>query len=252
MRSFAPKGKKWIQSSDDIWIMPSEFYILVWNQKDMAIRLYDYAELSVKSDFKIKSLGYGVSPDEDDEIAAKHYKHEIASGKPDKKYQNNPMRVEVFRGFISITVGKNRAKVDFKNKKYAVLTEKRINSYKKSIPLFVEQKLVDYTKGEVLLVFSCSHIPEGFDFSRIQRAKLTVAEVSGLRVPSSSVRVLDDGQTIVYIIKEGICRPRNIKILFEKSGYCVVAEAQTKSDLELYDRIITGDKNLYDGKVIDY
>jgi hypothetical protein len=126
------------------------------------------------------------------------------------------------------------------------------NSYKKSIPLFVEQKLVDYTKGEVLLVFSCSHIPEGFDFSRIQRAKLTVAEVSGLRVPSSSVRVLDDGQTIVYIIKEGICRPRNIKILFEKSGYCVVAEAQTKSDLDLYDRIITGDKNLYDGKVIDY
>jgi hypothetical protein len=126
------------------------------------------------------------------------------------------------------------------------------NSYKQSIPLFVEQKLVDYTKGEVLLVFSCSHIPEGFDFSRIQRAKLTVAEVSGLRVPSSSVRVLDDGQTIVYIIKEGICRPRNIKILFEKSGYCVVAEAQTKSDLDLYDRIITGDKNLYDGKVIDY
>ena len=125
------------------------------------------------------------------------------------------------------------------------------NSYRESVPVFVEQKLVDYTKGEVLLVFSCAHIPEGFDFSRMQRAKLAVAEVSGLRVPSSAVRVLENGQTIVYIIKEGICRPRNISILFEKSGYCVVAEAKTKSDLDLYDRIITGDINLYDGKVID-
>ena len=86
----------------------------------------------------------------------------------------------------------------------------------------------------------------------MQRAKLTVAEISGLRVPSSAVRVLDGGQTIVYIIKEGVCRPRNITILFEKSGYCVVAEAKTKNDVDLYDRIITGDKNLYDGKVIDY
>ena len=126
------------------------------------------------------------------------------------------------------------------------------NSCKESLPLYVEQKLVDYVRGEVLLVFSCSNIPAGFDFSRMQRAKLTVAEVSGLRVPSSSVRVLADGQTIVYIIKEGICRPRNINILFEKSGYCVVAEAETKSDLDLYDRIITGDLDLYDGKVIDY
>jgi hypothetical protein len=31
-----------------------------------------------------------------------------------------------------------------------------------------------------------------------------------------------------------------------------VAEAKTKSDLDLYDRIITGDLDLYDGKVIDY
>ena len=176
MRSFAPKGKKWIQSSDDIWIMPSEFYILVWNQKDMAIRLYDYAELSVKSDFKIKSLGYGVSPDEDDEIAAKHYKHEIASGKPDKKYQNNPMRVEVFRGFISITVGKNRAKVDFKNKKYAVLTEKRINSYKKSIGAKPMRRFIDYLNRTNLLAFRISDIESRMPTEEEEREAIRAAK----------------------------------------------------------------------------
>ena len=126
------------------------------------------------------------------------------------------------------------------------------NACKQSLPLLTEEKIVDYVRGEVLLVFSCTYIPDEFDFSRIQRAKITVSEISGLRVPSSSVRVLEDGQTIVYIIKEGICRPRNIRILFEKGGYCVVAKAEARSDLDLYDRIITGDKDLYDGKVIDY
>ena len=126
------------------------------------------------------------------------------------------------------------------------------NACKQRLPLMTEQKIVDYVRGEVLLVFSCTYIPENFDFSRVQRAKLTVSEISGLRVPASSVRVLENGQTIVYIIKEGICRPRNINILFEKGGYCIVSEAETRSDLDLYDRIITGEKNLYDGKVIDY
>ncbi len=126
------------------------------------------------------------------------------------------------------------------------------NACRQSLPLLTEQKLIDYVRGEALLVFSCSYVPDGFDFSRVQRAKLTLSGISGLRIPSSSVRVLEDGQTIVYIIKEGVCRPRNVNILFEKGGYCIVAEAETRSDLDLYDRIITGDSKLYDGKVIDY
>jgi hypothetical protein len=118
--------------------------------------------------------------------------------------------------------------------------------------MLTEEKIVDYVRGEVLLVYSCMYVPDEFDFSRIQRGKVTVAEISGLRVPASSVRVLPDGQTIVYIIKEGVCRPRSIEILFEKGGYCVVSKENTGSNIDLYDRIITGDKNLYDGKVIDY
>ena len=126
------------------------------------------------------------------------------------------------------------------------------NSFGGSLPLLAEQKLIDYASGSVLLVFSSTHVPENFDFSRMQRLKLTVAHEEGLRVPSESVRVTEEGQTIVYIIKEGICRPRNVNIIFEKGGYCVVSEPQSKSDLALYDRIIIGEAELYDGKVIDY
>ena len=129
-----------------------------------------------------------------------------------------------------------------------VLTD---NSYTEKLPFTVENKLINYETGDVLLVFSCDQMRTELDFSRIQRARITVSEINGLRVPASSVRV-ENGQTIVYILKEGVCRQRKINILFEKSGYCIVAEPEGSDFLCVYDRIIIGEKDLFDGHVIDY
>ncbi len=125
------------------------------------------------------------------------------------------------------------------------------NAHKEALPMLAENKIVDYAGGEVLIVFSCSNVPVDFDFSRAQRIEVAVSEITGLRVPAASVRV-EDGQTIVYIIKEGVCRPKKINILFEKHGYCFVSLPENGEYLARYDRIIIGEKNLYDGKVIDY
>ncbi len=125
------------------------------------------------------------------------------------------------------------------------------NAHKGKLPMTVESKIVDYTTGDVLIVFSCANAPSDFDFSRAQRIEVSVSEITGLRVPTASVRV-EDGQTIVYIIKEGVCRPRKINILFEKHGYCFVSLPESGEHLARYDRIILGDKDLYDGKIIDY
>ncbi len=129
-----------------------------------------------------------------------------------------------------------------------VLTD---NSYTEKLPFTVENKLINYETGEVIIVFSCDRMHTKLDFSRIQRARITISEITGLRVPASSVRV-ENGQTIVYIIKEGVCRQRKITILFEKSGYCIVEEPQSSDFLCVYDRIIIGEQDLHDGKVIDY
>ncbi len=125
------------------------------------------------------------------------------------------------------------------------------NAHNGKLPMTVESKLVDYNTGDVLIVFSCANVPADFDFSRAQRIEVSVSEITGLRVPAASVRV-EDGQTIVYIIKEGVCRPRKINILFEKHGYCFVSLPENGEYLARYDRIILGDNNLYDGKIIDY
>ena len=101
-----------------------------------------------------------------------------------------------------------------------------------------------------MLVFSSSTLPSNFDFSRFQRATITVEQIEGLRIPSSCVRVFDK-QTSVYVISEGVCRIKKIDILFEKDGYCVVSENGENGYIRRYDRLILGDNDLYDGKVID-
>lgn len=125
------------------------------------------------------------------------------------------------------------------------------NSHDGEMELFAEKKLSDHTTGEVVLVFSCTSVPKDFDFSRVQRAEIAFAETSGLRVPSSRIRVID-GQTCVYIMKKGVCRIRKADILFEKDGYCIVSETQSSGYISAYDRIVLGDNELYDGKVIGY
>lgn len=125
------------------------------------------------------------------------------------------------------------------------------NAHDEKMSLFAENKIIDHASGEALLVFSCTSVPNDFDFSRNQRAQITISETSGLRVPSSSVRVID-GQTSVYIMKKGVCRIRHVDIIFEKDGYCIVSEPQNADDISVYDRIVIGEKELYDGKVIGY
>ena len=124
------------------------------------------------------------------------------------------------------------------------------NTYNTPITLFLENKTLDRETGEAMLVFSSSTLPSNFDFSRFQRATITVEQIEGLRIPSSCVRVFDK-QTSVYVISEGVCRIKKIDILFEKDGYCVVSENDENGYIRRYDRLILGDNDLYDGKVID-
>ena len=153
LRSFAPKGKKWIEASGGIWLLLNEFYIMVCNSNDLTIRVCEYSALEVKSDFTVKSLGWGVEPAEGDEIAAKHWKHVTANGRPDKKYQNNPMRVEVYKGFVIINIGKIKAKIDFRNKSDAILTEKKISGYKRAVSAKAIKKYTDYIFSSSVLTF---------------------------------------------------------------------------------------------------
>lgn len=103
----------------------------------------------------------------------------------------------------------------------------------------------------VLLIFSASTMPEGFDYTRVQKAEITVVSHTGYSVPVTAVRTVD-GRTGVYILDRYEVRFREISILYEKNGfYLSDPAADRETHLDLYDSVILNGKNLYEGKLID-
>ena len=95
-------------------------------------------------------------------------------------------------------------------------------------------------------------MPDGFDYSRQQTVEIVTAEYSGYRVPVAAV-TLKDGVKGVYILDGQTAKFREIEPLFERDGWIICEEKNADDEnqsnrLSLYDFVITGGKDLYDGK----
>ena len=111
-----------------------------------------------------------------------------------------------------------------------------------------------------VLVFACSDMPEGFDFTRYQEFRLEISSIEGYRVPKEALRTVKDDQTGedkigVYILKASVVYFRRVEIIGESDGYYIVAKLDKSKDnyreyLNLNDIIILDTKGLYDGKVM--
>jgi signal peptidase I len=131
-------------------------------------------------------------------------------------------------------------------------------------------KLVDIIKNTseetTLLVFRGNTAPEGFNYTRCQQVNIISGEVFGYAVPKDAVRQKDNIKG-VYILTGDIVRFRKIDIISEDGEYYIVRipkaselvsdkkeDDEASSDkvkyLALYDRIIIGGKELFDGKIV--
>lgn len=112
-----------------------------------------------------------------------------------------------------------------------------------------------------LVVFSCTVMPDGFDFGRYQSFQIRISSVKGYRVPTAALqRVIDkesgEEKVGVYILNASVVYFRRVEILAECDGYYIVAECDRsredyKEFLDLNDLIIVSGDDLYDGKIIE-
>lgn len=106
----------------------------------------------------------------------------------------------------------------------------------------------------VLLILSCGYMPDGFNYLRRQSVEIVITSYNGYKVPVSAVRLVDGVQG-VYVLDSSTVLFKRIVPLFEKDGYFVCEERDTKDEtqddrLSLHDFIITKGKNLSDGKMV--
>ena len=122
-------------------------------------------------------------------------------------------------------------------------------------------------EDESLLVFSSKELPDGFDFTRAQKVSVTADTVSGYRVPSSALRVVD-GTVGVYIRSGNTVKFRVAEVIYESGTYSYInpetegvtlfsLDTDEENDvyckgLSLYDNvIISGAKELYPDRIVN-
>lgn len=120
---------------------------------------------------------------------------------------------------------------------------------------------------DAVLVFSTIQMPSGFDFSRVQKVSIVSETVSGYRVPSSALRVVD-GTVGVYVRSGNTVMFRTADVIYESGSYSYVStetegvtlyatdEDETNDvyckGLSLYDNvIISGAKELYPDRIVN-
>ncbi|MBR2380965.1 MAG: hypothetical protein IKA84_00525 [Clostridia bacterium] len=125
----------------------------------------------------------------------------------------------------------------------------------------VTLEIIGESNGEkTLLVFSCSTMPEGFDYTRYQSFKLDISTVEGYRVPMEALQRLVDKETGeervgVYILNASVVQFRRVEIIARSNGYYIVAKLDKSNEnyqeyLNLNDIIILDTDGMYDGKTL--
>lgn len=124
------------------------------------------------------------------------------------------------------------------------------------------EEIGEIQNGQCVLVFSCSTMPEGFDYSRYQSFKLDISSVDGYRVPKEAiVTVIDkktgEEKTGVYILEASVVyfRRINTATMIECDGYYIVEKLDKSKEnyyeyLDLNDLIILTPDGMYEGKIL--
>ena len=121
------------------------------------------------------------------------------------------------------------------------------------ITMTLQRSIMEYGSDTVILVFVCSEMPVGFQYTRYQRVSVVIGETEGYRLPISALRQLN-GITGVYVLRGSVVEFREIvPVMMTDGAVLVEATAEPTGDypvLSFYDTVIVRGKELYVGKII--
>lgn len=135
----------------------------------------------------------------------------------------------------------------------------------KILELTYERAITQTDSDTAIMIFSCNSMPKGFNYSRLQSVELISGLHKGLKISATSLRK-DNGETGVYALDGNYGNKvifKKANVLYEENGYYICAlpkdpnypdrkdkEYISKTELSLYDSVISLGKNLYEGKIL--
>ena len=105
--------------------------------------------------------------------------------------------------------------------------------------------------GNMAVVFRCDYMSVELSTIRRESVQIQLVEHSGLKVPKRAIVIDKDQQAGVYVRSGNVVSFRKIEQIYsEPAEYSVCALVDEEGYLRMYDDIIVGGKDLYDGKII--
>ncbi len=109
----------------------------------------------------------------------------------------------------------------------------------------------DKGADKTVLVLECSMMNETYTRLRVEDMRIIMGEHTGLKISSGAVRVVD-GQQGVYVLIGNIVHFRKINVVYSTDNYVISGTPEDGADgyIRLYDEVILGGEDLYDGKLV--
>ncbi len=119
-----------------------------------------------------------------------------------------------------------------------------------TVPVTVEKINKDTDSAVVLL--KCSYMSEALSSVRCEQVQILLEEYTGLYVPDSAMRFNDDKEPGVLIRRGNALQFRRVRVLYynDIGKYSICDPEGGEGYLKLYDDMVIGGKNVYDGKIV--
>lgn len=107
------------------------------------------------------------------------------------------------------------------------------------------------SNGKLAVVFRCDYMSAELSTIRKESVEIQLVEHTGLKVPKRAIIINDKQEAGVYVRSGNIVTFRKVEQLYsEPADYAVCKIVNKDGYLRMYDDIIVGGKDLYDGKII--
>ncbi len=106
--------------------------------------------------------------------------------------------------------------------------------------------------GNVAVIFECSYMSQELSSVRSEPVQIQITEHTGLSVPDAALQFNAENEPGVYVRVGNTIVFRKVKVRYhsETGRYSICEETDEDGYLKLYDDMVIGGKELYDGKII--
>ena len=102
------------------------------------------------------------------------------------------------------------------------------------------------------VILKCTHMSDELSVIRKEQVELRIRSYDGLRIPDKAIYFNDKQEAGVYIQDGNQLSFRRIQVSYhdEKERYSICKITDDKNYVQMYDKVVVGGEDLYDGKMV--